>query len=88
MGLPNCGKSSLFNCIVGERLAIVDKEYGMTRDRREFNVLEGMVTVVDTPGVEVNLLAKNRRNLREGDDGYDQAQLKQDIFQQTMTAID
>ena len=88
MGLPNCGTSSLFNCIVGERLAIVDKEYGMTRDRREFNLLEGMVTVVDTPGVEVNLLAKNRRNLREGDDGYDQAQLKQDIFQQTMTAID
>ncbi len=88
MGLPNCGKSSLFNCIVGERLAIVDKEYGMTRDRREFNVIEGMVTVVDTPGVEVNLLAKNRRNLLEGEDGYDQAQLKQDIFQQTMTAID
>jgi predicted GTPase len=88
VGLPNCGKSSLFNCIVGERLAIVDKEYGMTRDRREFNVIEGMVTVVDTPGVEVNLLAKNRRNLLEGEDGYDQAQLKQDIFQQTMTAID
>ena len=69
-------------------MAIVDKEYGMTRDRREFNVIEGMVTVVDTPGVEVNLLAKNRRNLLEGEDGYDQAQLKQDIFQQTMTAID
>ena len=25
VGLPNCGKSSLFNCLIGQRLAIVDK---------------------------------------------------------------
>jgi ribosome biogenesis GTPase A len=34
VGLPNCGKSSLFNCLVGERIAVVDKLEGMTRDRK------------------------------------------------------
>ncbi len=34
IGLPNSGKSTLFNCIVGQRLAIVDPVAGMTRDRR------------------------------------------------------
>lgn len=34
VGLPNCGKSSLFNCLVGERVAIVDKHHGTTRDRK------------------------------------------------------
>jgi predicted GTPase len=34
IGLPNSGKSTLFNCLAGESLAIVDKLAGMTRDRR------------------------------------------------------
>lgn len=34
IGLPNSGKSTLFNCLIGERLAIVDKLAGMTRDRK------------------------------------------------------
>ncbi len=90
IGLPNCGKSSLFNCLIGERLAIVDKEYGMTRDRREFTILNGMVTVVDTPGIEVGLLAKTTKsshpNLSENQQ-HSHRQLKHDIFQQSLNAI-
>jgi small GTP-binding protein len=51
VGLPNCGKSSLFNCLVGENIAIVDSHSGTTRDRKEFSVLQGLVSIIDTPGV-------------------------------------
>lgn len=55
IGRPNVGKSTLFNRLVGKRLAIVDDTPGVTRDRREGEARLGGLefTVVDTPGLEV-----------------------------------
>ena len=54
IGRPNVGKSTLFNRLVGKRLAIVDDLPGVTRDRREG---EGRLAdlefrVIDTAGLE------------------------------------
>ncbi|WDI31485.1 ribosome biogenesis GTPase Der [Hyphococcus flavus] len=54
VGRPNVGKSTLFNRLVGKRLALVDDTPGVTRDRREGEAKLGDLsfTVVDTPGLE------------------------------------
>lgn len=54
VGRPNVGKSTLFNRLVGRRLAIVDDTPGVTRDRREGKVRLGSLEfkVVDTAGLE------------------------------------
>lgn len=54
VGLPNSGKSTLYNCIAGENLAITDKIPGMTRDRKEVFLWDGILKLVDTAGVETN----------------------------------
>ena len=53
VGRPNVGKSSLFNRLVGEKLAIIDDTPGITRDRitREANLGDIRVVLVDTGGV-------------------------------------
>ena len=54
VGRPNVGKSTLFNRLVGRRLAIVDDTPGVTRDRREGKARLGSLEfkVVDTAGLE------------------------------------
>jgi len=54
VGRPNVGKSTLFNRLVGKRLALVDDTPGVTRDRREGQgkLAELSFTVVDTAGLE------------------------------------
>src|SRR5579883_2313862 len=54
IGRPNVGKSTLFNRLVGRRLALVDDLPGVTRDRREGNAKLGDLAfkVIDTAGLE------------------------------------
>src|SRR5919198_2180592 len=54
VGRPNVGKSTLFNRLVGRRVALVDDTPGVTRDRREGEAALGDLRfrVIDTAGLE------------------------------------
>jgi GTP-binding protein len=54
VGRPNVGKSTLFNRLVGRRLALVDDLPGVTRDRREgeARLADLRFSIVDTAGLE------------------------------------
>ncbi len=70
IGRPNVGKSTLFNRLVGRRLALVDDQPGVTRDLREGEARLGDLafTVVDTAGlddVDDDSLAGRMRRLSE-----------------------
>ncbi|RKF06859.1 ribosome biogenesis GTPase Der [Oceaniradius stylonematis] len=54
VGRPNVGKSTLFNRLVGRKLALVHDEPGVTRDRRrhEARLVDLRFDVIDTAGLE------------------------------------
>jgi GTP-binding protein len=54
IGRPNVGKSTLFNRLVGQKLALVDDEPGVTRDRREgqAKLYDLDFTIIDTAGLD------------------------------------
>ncbi|MDF3064238.1 MAG: ribosome biosis GTPase Der [Microvirga sp.] len=54
VGRPNVGKSTLFNRLVGQKLALVDDRPGVTRDRREGEAKLGPLRfrIIDTAGLD------------------------------------
>jgi GTPase len=74
VGRPNVGKSTLFNRLVGRKLALVDDRPGVTRDRRlgEATLGDLTFTIIDTAGLE----------------GGDQASLAGRMRAQTEAAIE
>ncbi len=67
VGRPNVGKSTLFNTLAGERVAIVKDTPGVTRDRIYVDVewLNHKFTIVDTGGIETDAEDIIKRSMRE-----------------------
>lgn len=59
IGRPNVGKSTLMNCIIGQKIAITSKKPQTTRNKIQtvYTSKEGQIVFVDTPGIHK---AKNR----------------------------
>ena len=74
IGRPNVGKSTLFNRLVGRRVAIVHDQPGVTRDRREApaKLRDLDLKIIDTAGYEYS----NENNLEKR------------MWEQTKKAID
>jgi GTP-binding protein len=67
IGRPNVGKSTLFNRLVGQKLALVDDQPGVTRDRREGEGRIGDLdfTVIDTAGLDEGVKGSLTARMRE-----------------------
>jgi GTP-binding protein len=78
IGRPNVGKSTLFNRLVGQKLALVDDRPGVTRDRREGDAHLGHlnIRIIDTAGLEdAEPGSLNERMQHQTEEAVDQADL-------------
>ncbi|MEM1380324.1 MAG: ribosome biogenesis GTPase Der [Pseudomonadota bacterium] len=68
IGRPNVGKSTLFNRLAGRKLAIVDDQPGVTRDRRDLDIQFGdfEVRLMDTAGLEDAADGSLQARMRQG----------------------
>ena len=93
IGRPNVGKSTLFNRLVGKRLALVDDQPGVTRDRRMGNAgIAGLeFEAVDTAGWEdeddASLPGRMRAQTQVSLKGADAALFVIGMFIETSAAI-
>ncbi len=93
VGRPNVGKSTLFNKIVGERVAIVEDHPGVTRDRiyRDASWCGHDFTLIDTGGIEPKsngiILSQMRRQAELAIDMADVILMMVDV-REGMTAAD
>jgi GTP-binding protein len=77
VGRPNVGKSTLFNRLAGRRLALVDDQPGLTRDRREAQAELGTcaIKLIDTAGLEPGDTGLTPRMRQQTEAAIEQADL-------------
>src|ERR1041384_4727928 len=77
VGRPNVGTSPLSDGLAGRRLALVDDQPGLTRDRREAETTIGScdVTLIDTAGLEPGDKGLTPRMRQQTEAAIDQADL-------------
>lgn len=89
LGLPNVGKSALFNCLVGQKVAIVFDRPGVTRDCRSLKIqLKGIpysLNLIDTPGIPAHQQGQFHRNKKIS--SREKPNLDQIMVTQTLNAL-
>jgi GTP-binding protein len=80
LGRPNVGKSTLFNRLIGQRLALVDDQPGVTRDRREgtAHIADIEFRIFDTAGFDE--ARKGSLEARMSDQAAEAARLADHVF--------
>ncbi|MBR0384787.1 MAG: ribosome biogenesis GTPase Der, partial [Eubacteriaceae bacterium] len=84
VGRPNVGKSTLFNKLIGERIAIVEDTPGVTRDRiiADAEWLNHPFTLIDTGGIELKTNNSILKQMRV------QAEMAIDMADLTLLLVD
>jgi len=89
VGRPNVGKSTLFNRLAGERLAVVDDRPGTTRDRLVAEAEWGGITfdIVDTGGIDPTDIRRSEPLSLDSADFIDQIRTQAELAMRDADAI-